>query len=111
VFLIWALDGWFPSTRALRNPEDADEERRLMYVAMTRARDELYITYPIGGFASRGGGYSMAQLSRFIDQGVRAFMNQLVAINPETEIPEARSRGAQPVMDVRALLRGRFSST
>jgi DNA helicase-2/ATP-dependent DNA helicase PcrA len=46
VFLIWAADGKFPSPRALRDIEGEEEERRLWYVALTRAADELYITYP-----------------------------------------------------------------
>jgi DNA helicase II / ATP-dependent DNA helicase PcrA len=46
VFLIWAADGKFPSPRSLRETEGEEEERRLWYVALTRAADELYITYP-----------------------------------------------------------------
>ena len=46
VFLIWAADGKFPSPRSLRDAEGEEEERRLWYVALTRAADELYITYP-----------------------------------------------------------------
>lgn len=47
VFIIWAADGKFPSPRSLRDPEGEEEERRLWYVALTRARDQLYITYPL----------------------------------------------------------------
>jgi DNA helicase-2/ATP-dependent DNA helicase PcrA len=47
VFLIWASDGRFPSARSLRDPESEEEERRLFYVALTRAQDELYVTYPL----------------------------------------------------------------
>jgi DNA helicase-2/ATP-dependent DNA helicase PcrA len=46
VFVIWAADGKFPSGRAIRNPEAEEEERRLFYVATTRAKDELYFCYP-----------------------------------------------------------------
>ncbi|MFH4247025.1 3'-5' exonuclease, partial [Acinetobacter baumannii] len=46
VFIIWAADGRFPSPRALRETDGEEEERRLWYVALTRARDQLYITYP-----------------------------------------------------------------
>ena len=46
VFIIWLTDGMFPSSRSL-DPRDAlEEERRLFYVAITRAKDELYLTYP-----------------------------------------------------------------
>jgi DNA helicase-2/ATP-dependent DNA helicase PcrA len=47
VFILWAADGKFPSPRSLRDAEGEEEERRLWYVALTRARDQLYITYPL----------------------------------------------------------------
>jgi DNA helicase-2/ATP-dependent DNA helicase PcrA len=47
VFLIWAADGKFPSARSLRDAESEEEERRLFYVAITRAKDELYVCYPL----------------------------------------------------------------
>ena len=47
VFLIWAAEGKFPSPRSLREIDSEEEERRLWYVALTRARDELYFTYPL----------------------------------------------------------------
>lgn len=46
VFVIHMLDGLFPSERALENIETLDEERRLFYVACTRAKSKLYITMP-----------------------------------------------------------------
>ena len=48
VFLIWMADGMFPNGRVLE-ADDLDmfeEERRLFYVALTRSKDELYLTYP-----------------------------------------------------------------
>ncbi len=54
VFVIWLTDGMFPSSRSLDTRDALEEERRLFYVATTRARDELYLTYPqmrlSGGF-------------------------------------------------------------
>jgi DNA helicase II / ATP-dependent DNA helicase PcrA len=47
VFIIWAADGKFPSPRSLRDADGEEEERRLWYVALTRARDQLYLTYPL----------------------------------------------------------------
>jgi DNA helicase-2/ATP-dependent DNA helicase PcrA len=47
VFLIWAAEGKFPSPRSLKEIDSEEEERRLWYVAITRAKDELYITYPL----------------------------------------------------------------
>ena len=46
VFVIWLTDGMFPSSRSLDSRQDLEEERRLFYVAITRAKDELYLTYP-----------------------------------------------------------------
>jgi len=46
VFVIWLTDGMFPSSRSLETRDAIEEERRLFYVAITRARDELYLTYP-----------------------------------------------------------------
>src|SRR5436189_544208 len=45
VFVIWLTDGMFPSSRSLETRDALEEERRLFYVAITRARDELYLTY------------------------------------------------------------------
>lgn len=47
VFVVWLCDGRFPSLPSLRDPEGEEEERRLFYVATTRAKDELYLTYPL----------------------------------------------------------------
>src|SRR5438270_897956 len=47
LFIIWAADGKFPSPRSLRDAEGEEEERRLWYVALTRAGEQLYITYPL----------------------------------------------------------------
>lgn len=46
VFALWMTDGVFPSDLALKDDNGEDEERRLYYVAVTRAKDELYLTYP-----------------------------------------------------------------
>ncbi|CAN5280305.1 ATP-dependent helicase [soil metagenome] len=47
VFIIWAAEGKFPSPRSLKEIDSEEEERRLWYVALTRAQDELYLTYPL----------------------------------------------------------------
>jgi ATP-dependent DNA helicase UvrD/PcrA len=65
VFLIWAADGRFPGPMSV-GVEELEEERRLMYVAITRARDELYLSYPIYMF-DRANGYLMGRASRFLE--------------------------------------------
>src|SRR5256714_4767102 len=56
VFVIWLTDGMFPSSRSMDERKDLEEERRLFYVAITRAKDELYLAYPhmrlTGGYAA-----------------------------------------------------------
>ena len=46
VFIIWTLDGRFPSHHAIDKPDALEEERRLLYVAATRAKERLFLTYP-----------------------------------------------------------------
>jgi DNA helicase-2/ATP-dependent DNA helicase PcrA len=46
VFMIWLTDGMFPSSRSFHSTEAIEEERRLFYVAATRAQDQLYLTNP-----------------------------------------------------------------
>ena len=110
VFLIWAVDGWFPSSRALGNDEELEEERRLLYVAMTRARNALAVVYPLNSYATpRSGDYSIDQLSRFLDRGVRAHMDRVVLGPPAPDRAETPAPPPQPLLDLRALLRGRFT--
>jgi len=47
VFVVWTADGKFPSARTLKDQAAVEEERRLFYVAITRAKDELYFCYPL----------------------------------------------------------------
>lgn len=108
VFVIWAVDGWFPSSRGLATDEGTEEERRLMYVAMTRARNHLSITYPLNAYSTRrSADYSIDQLSRFIDRGVQKKMSRVV-VGAEKKHEPAESEPGKPVIDLRALLRGRF---
>ena len=114
VFVIWAVDGWFPSSRAMSDEEELEEERRLMYVALTRARNELAVVYPLHVYATRRGmDYSIDQLSRFLDRGVRQQMQRVVLeeqspVPPQSDAGESdRTRGA-PELDLRELMRQRF---
>lgn len=74
VFVIMLCDGLFPAARSVENPEGEAEERRLLYVAITRARNELYLSYPLirGNFS--GGMDLMQKPSRFL----REIPNELV---------------------------------
>ena len=115
VFLIWAVDGWFPSSRSAENHEELEEERRLMYVALTRARNHLAVTYPLNVYATRRGqDYSIDQLSRFIDRGVREKMQRVTPQESSAATPAATNTTqstSEPPLDLRALLRGRFTAS
>lgn len=65
VFIIHAIDGFFPSTQSFDKLESLEEERRLMYVASTRAKQNLYVCYPMNIF-DRYNGTTYAKPSRFI---------------------------------------------
>jgi DNA helicase II / ATP-dependent DNA helicase PcrA len=66
VFIIWALDGRFPSSKAVESIDSLEEERRLFYVACTRAKDNLYITFPTNIY-DRETGIVLSKHSRFLD--------------------------------------------
>jgi DNA helicase-2/ATP-dependent DNA helicase PcrA len=67
VFVIWMADGMFPSSRSLESDAAIEEERRLFYVAVTRARDELYLTYPLMKL-NAGYGEMFQRPSRFLGE-------------------------------------------
>ena len=66
VFVLYALDGRFPTSRAAESIEEMEEERRLMYVACTRAKENLFITYPINVY-DRESGLILTKPSRFLE--------------------------------------------
>jgi DNA helicase-2/ATP-dependent DNA helicase PcrA len=65
VFLIMLCEGLFPSAWSVDTLEGLEEERRLYYVALTRAKNELYLSYPLLRF-THAGGNAMQQASRFL---------------------------------------------
>jgi DNA helicase II / ATP-dependent DNA helicase PcrA len=76
VFLIMLCDGLFPSSRSLDTPEGEEEERRLLYVAITRARNELYLSYPLIRMMPGGSGDAMQQPSRFLNEIPRDLLEE-----------------------------------
>ncbi|MBI3321091.1 MAG: ATP-dependent helicase [Candidatus Omnitrophica bacterium] len=65
VFVIRMCEGDFPSEMALRETHGEEEERRIFYVATTRAKDELYLSHPLMDLSARGRGL-LLQPSRFL---------------------------------------------
>ena len=69
VFVVMLCDGMFPSNRSLDSLDGEEEERRLFYVAITRAQDELYLSYPMIRTVAGGGSDDMIQQpSRFLNE-------------------------------------------
>jgi DNA helicase-2/ATP-dependent DNA helicase PcrA len=66
VFIIYALEGRFPAMHAVASDEELEEERRLMYVACTRAKENLFIIYPMNVY-DRESGLILTKPSRFIE--------------------------------------------
>ena len=96
-----------PLARSLATPEGAEEERRLCYVALTRARHQLYVTYPLNAYATRrGADYSLDQVSRYLDRDVRELMLR-VALGDDDR-PARDDAPVRAPIDLRALLGGRF---
>ena len=75
VFIIWALDGRFPSLHALHKEEELEEELRLMYVAATRAKENLFFIYP-NQIYDRNTGLILNRPSRFIDMIPEAILEK-----------------------------------
>jgi DNA helicase-2/ATP-dependent DNA helicase PcrA len=67
VFVVWLADGRFPSAQALKDRDGEEEERRLFYVASTRAKDELYLAYPLVA-APRDRERVVMKASRFLEE-------------------------------------------
>jgi DNA helicase-2/ATP-dependent DNA helicase PcrA len=66
LFVIWMTDGWFPSNRFQDEFDDLEEERRLLYVATTRAKRDLNFVYPINVYRGPETDGTPA-LSRFLE--------------------------------------------
>ena len=67
VFVLSVIEGRFPSSYSLLNPEELEEERRLFYVAVTRAKERLYLIAPLTVYVP-GEGRTFAKLSRFLQE-------------------------------------------
>ncbi|MBU1277445.1 MAG: ATP-dependent helicase [Proteobacteria bacterium] len=96
VFILWATDGRLPPQMALMDPESLEEERRLMYVACTRAAGELTILAPRESY-QRGRGVVNNELSRFLADlppGLLEKPREAIFEVPQTEA-SPQSRGSQ----------------
>jgi DNA helicase-2/ATP-dependent DNA helicase PcrA len=100
VYVIQAADGKIPLERSTFDPEELEEERRMFYVALTRASDWLYVCYaqrePASSRQSWGGDfYDRRELTRFVTKSVRqTFQPQYAGMfeEPEDSAPAPRPR-------------------
>jgi DNA helicase II / ATP-dependent DNA helicase PcrA len=81
VFIIWALEGRFPSIYNTNTTEDLEEERRLLYVAATRAKHNLFISYPTRVF-DKSLRMVLSRPSQFVD-GISHRLLEPVSLVPE----------------------------
>ncbi|MGV4878253.1 ATP-dependent helicase [Acetobacter indonesiensis] len=113
VFVMNVVDGCIPSDLATGEQDDIEEERRLLYVAMTRAKDSLDIMVPqrfyVHGQHSRGDRHVYASRTRFIDRDMLSLFEAVSwpVVKPEDQ---ARQEAVQSVrIDMAARLRGMWS--
>src|SRR5438046_5147200 len=86
VYVIHAADGNIPSDMACENDEQIEEERRLFYVALTRARDFLEVCFPLKYYVKgrgRSDRHSIAQLTRFLPDSLLDTFERISLRPPE----------------------------
>jgi DNA helicase-2/ATP-dependent DNA helicase PcrA len=91
VYIIHAADGNIPSDMATGTPAEVEEERRLVYVALTRARDQLEVCFPLRYYHRKhatGDAHTYAQLTRFLPREVAVLFEAVGSL------PTARGRDA-----------------
>ena len=84
VFIIWALEGRFPSFYNISSDHELEEERRLLYVAATRAKENLFIAYPINIF-DRGLRMVLSRPSQFIEGISGDLLEPMSLVNEEKD--------------------------
>ncbi len=103
VTVIHAADGNIPSDMALSEPGGLEEERRLLYVALTRARDHLAVTVPQRFYHHRfstNGAHSYAQRSRFLEPALPHFEQSATGSPAVSDEVVAAAADTDPVGDV-----------
>lgn len=111
VYVLNVVDGSFPSEFATGDDALIEEERRLLYVAMTRARDALHLLaplrFPVTQQPARGDGHVYGGRSRFLTDPVLQHLDRVVHVAP-VAAEGARPPAALPRVDAQAKLRDLF---
>jgi DNA helicase-2/ATP-dependent DNA helicase PcrA len=108
VFVLNVVDGCIPSDMATGSSEEIEEERRVLYVAMTRARDQLHLIHPrhfyTSGQSSLGDRHVHAARSRFIPDPLLRLFEHRMPGSAGAAAGEGAARPELPKVDVGALL-------
>ncbi len=112
VYVLHVVDGCIPSDMATGSAEEIEEERRLLYVAMTRARDQLHLIQPRRFYTTSqarfGDRYVFAPRSRFIPAALLRHFDLDTSGSPTAE-PAAAARVPLPTVDIAAELRAMWA--
>jgi DNA helicase II / ATP-dependent DNA helicase PcrA len=109
VYVLNLIDGCIPCDMAAGKPPQIEEERRLLYVAMTRASEHLYLIQLLKFFRTQqhryGNGHIFAPRSRFLPDEILPLFSRTVAPMP---VPARDAPAPQPALsiDIGARLRG-----
>jgi ATP-dependent DNA helicase UvrD/PcrA len=87
VFLTGLEEGVFPHARSMNDPDEIEEERRLCYVGLTRARERLFLSYAVH---RRIHGYGVGEPSRFLREMPEEHLALVNASRPEPHFAEPR---------------------
>jgi DNA helicase II / ATP-dependent DNA helicase PcrA len=108
VHVIHAADGMIPSDMSTGDDDEIEEERRLLYVAMTRARDALHVYRPMRYYRRpKGDPHSLSQLSRFLEP--RDVRSTFTETGPSVDARDSASVDLRGSVDVDAYLAGLWS--
>ncbi|MHC5002592.1 MAG: ATP-dependent helicase [Planctomycetota bacterium] len=94
VLIPWMADGRFPTDLAMNSPADLEEERRLFHVAVTRARDELYLVVP-QVWSNHRGVRTLMKPSRFLTELDGAELTETMLLEGDLPAPIAATPGAE----------------
>jgi DNA helicase-2/ATP-dependent DNA helicase PcrA len=110
VFVLNVVDGCIPSDLGVGTTEEIEEERRLLYVAMTRAKDDLHLVVPhrffVHGQSSQGDRHLYASRTRFIPESLLTLFER--SSWPKSREGTGTVAGEGPRIDIAARMRGRW---
>ncbi len=112
VYVLNAVDGCIPSDMATGTPAEIEEERRLLYVAMTRAKDHLHLLVPqrfyVHQQAAGGDRHVYGSRTRFIPPKLAALFDSRAWPEASGAAEAAAQRAPSTVVDIGARMRERW---